>query len=98
MHGQELKIGNLPEDPAPTASLKTVQIKKGDYRKGLVPHQVGAGPCTYSTHSVSGLGFQHTCPPFVADNWYIPGSIWAPHTCYQHMGMLACKQRYQLHL
>ena len=98
MHGQALSVANLPKDPAPIASLKTVQIKKGDYRKGLVPHQVGAGPCTFVTHSVSGLGFQHTCPPFVADDWYIVGNRWVPNTHHQHVGVLACKQRYQLHL
>ncbi len=43
MHGQALTMGNLPEDPPIVDGLKTVQIKKGDYRKGLVPKQVSCG-------------------------------------------------------
>ncbi len=43
MHGQALTMGNLPEDPAIVDGLKTVQIKKNDYRKGLVPKQVSCG-------------------------------------------------------
>ena len=40
MHSKALVLANLPEDPAPTAGLKTVLIQKGDYRKGLVPNKV----------------------------------------------------------
>ena len=40
MHSQALTLGNLPEDPPVVDGLKLVKIKKGDYRKGLVPKQV----------------------------------------------------------
>ncbi len=54
MHGQVLTTGNLPEDPPIVDGLKTVLIKKNDYRKGLVPKQVSChcldtsiDPCTF---------------------------------------------------
>ncbi len=43
MHGQALTMGNLPEDPPIVNGVKTVQIKKNDYHKGLVPKQVSGG-------------------------------------------------------
>ena len=46
MHSKALVLANLPEDPAPTAGLKTVLIQKGDYRKGLVPNKVIDSPLT----------------------------------------------------
>ena len=40
MHGKALTLANLPEDPPPVDGLKTVPIRKGDYRKGLISKQV----------------------------------------------------------
>ncbi|DBB03593.1 TPA: hypothetical protein ACH3X3_010928 [Trebouxia sp. C0006] len=47
MHGQALTMGNLPEDPPIVNGVKTVQIKKNDYHKGLVPKQDNA---VHATH------------------------------------------------
>ncbi len=62
-------MGNLPEDPPIVDGLKTVQIKKGDYRKGLVPKQVNCesncletciDPCMFALR----LFGQHTSGPY----------------------------------
>ena len=65
MYGQALTMGNLPEDPPVIDGLKTVQIKKGDYRKGLVAKQVSCGEAIALTLPLTParLFGQHTSGP-----------------------------------
>ncbi len=77
MHGQALTMGNLPEDPPIVDGLKTVQIKKGDYRKGLVPKQVNCEPnclepCIDPCMFVLRLFGQHTSGPYALHLKHLP--------------------------
>ncbi len=87
MHGQALTMGDLPEDPPIVDGLKTVQIKKGDYRKGLVPKEVSCGEAIALTlplaHAL--LIGQHTSGPYALHHH---------HVCRQQLRFLKCSNVY----